>query len=398
MPQALEDIMIADFTQLKQGPVATQKLAEMGADVIKIEPKSGEYQRGVKMGGELHNGEGPSFLSFNRSKRSITLDLKSDEGHEIAMEIIADADVVIENFRPHVMDSLGLGYDDVVDVNPEIVYLSSSSYGPDGPRADEPGQDLLMQSMSGMAAIGGRSTDPPTPAPFSAADQHGAMLNAFHVMTALFHRERTGEGQKIDLNLMDAAIDLQVEELFMELNLDKEFERSEEGIAYKYISAPYGIYETADGYVALSMNPVENIVEALDLTIDVAYDTDEAAFENRDRIKREIEAQTREWDTEELVDTLLAEDVWVSEVKDYEEMVEDPQVKHNEIICEIEHERAGEMTMVAPPANLSKTPPEIKSPPPMLGEHNREVLAELGYDEEDYERLLDEGVMVDPDE
>ena len=240
-------------------------------------------------------------------------------------------------------------------------------------------------------------TEPPTPAPFSAADQHGAMLNAFHVMTALFHRERTGEGQKIDLNLMDAAIDLQVEEIFLEMNLDKDFKRSEEGIAYKYLSAPYGIYETADGYVAISMNPIEDLVETLDLSLEVEYDTDKAAFENRDQIKHEIEAQTREWKTQELLDTLLAEDIWVSKVQDYEEMVEDPQVQHNEIICEIEHEQAGNMTMVAPPVDMSKTPPEIKSPPPMLGEHNREVLDELGYDDADYERLVEKGVMADSD-
>ncbi|MFC6723683.1 CaiB/BaiF CoA transferase family protein [Halobium palmae] len=395
MTPALEGITVADFTQLKQGPLATQKLAEMGAEVIKIEPVHGEYQRGLRMGGELLEGEGPSFLSFNRSKRSVTLDLKSDEGHNIAMEIVESADVVIENFRPHVMDSLGLGYEDVTEVNPDVVYVSSSSYGPDGPRADEPGQDLLMQSMSGLPSIGGRGGDPPTPAPISVVDLHGAMLNAFHVMTALFHREQTGEGQKVDLNLMDAAIDLQIEEIFLQMNLDKEFERSEEGIAYKYLGAPYGIYETADGHVTISMNPIDDLVDVLDLTIDVEYDSSEAAYENRDQIKREIEAQTREWQTDELLETLLAEDVWVSEVKEYEDMVEDPQVEHNEIICDVEHPTVGEMTTVAPPVSMSKTPPEIKSAPPLLGEHNEEVLSELGYDASEYERLVEEGVMTE---
>lgn len=176
MTGPLDGITIADFTTAHQGPWATQKLGDMGADVQKIERLGGEWSRDLTTGGGYDlDGMSPFWLSANRSKRSITLDLKADKGREAALDIVADADVIVENFRPGVMDRLGLSYVDVREINPEIVYVSASGFGSSGPYADRPGQDLLMQALSGITRTVGRQEDPPLPIPFPVIDGHSAM-------------------------------------------------------------------------------------------------------------------------------------------------------------------------------------------------------------------------------
>lgn len=398
MKQALDGVTIADFTQMMQGPWATQKLADMGADVIKIERIGGEWERFLEAGGELYRGESPFFLAMNRNKRSITLDLKSDEGRAVALDIIAEADVVVENFRPGVMDRFGLGYDDVREVNESIVYVSGSGFGSDGPYVDRPGQDLLLQSMSGIARYTGRRDDPPTPTGTAIIDEHSATLIALNTMIALFHRERTGEGQRVEANLLNAALDLQCQEITAELNMDREFERSEEGIAQAWLSAPYGIYETQDGYVAIAMTPMDVLAETLELPELAAYDSSSDAYEYRDEIKRTVEASTRERHTDELLELLLAADIWAAKVNDFADVEDDPQVTHNEMIVEIEHPEVGTFKTTGIPVKMSETPGRVLSPPPAAGEHTDEVLAELGYDEDRLQQLADSGITAPTDD
>jgi crotonobetainyl-CoA:carnitine CoA-transferase CaiB-like acyl-CoA transferase len=392
MERALDGVTIADFTQMMQGPWATQKLAEMGADVIKIEPPGGEWERTLPAGGDLYDGVSPYFLAMNRNKRSITLDLKSEAGHQAALDIISEADVMLNNFRRGVMDRLGLGYDDVQAVNPDIVYVTATGFGETGPHTDRPGQDLLLQAMSGLTTITGDRDDPPIACGSPVVDEHAAMLIAFHTMTALFHQARTGEGQKVEVNLLNAAIDFQCQEVTAELIMDQEFERSESGIANKYIGAPYGIYETEDGYVAIAMSPMDAVAEALDAPEIAEWESQTAIYEERDEIKPLLEAHTRTYGTEELLDALLDEDVWASAVNDYYEMAEDPQVQHNEMIVDIDHPKVGSFRTTGLPVNMSATPAEITSPPPGAGEHTEEILRECGYDDETIEDLRDSGV------
>ena len=204
---ALEGIRVLDFTQMMMGPWATQFLADMGAEVIKVErPGAGEWERGLRAAGRLLGGQSPFFLAMNRNKKSLTLNLKDARARDIVLKLAATCDLVTENFRPGVLDRLGLGYDDLRQVNPSIVYVSGSGFGSDGPYAGRPGQDLLIQAMSGLAAYGGRRDDPPTPCGSSVVDASTALLLAYSAMVALFHRERTGEPSVVDSSLLAQAM------------------------------------------------------------------------------------------------------------------------------------------------------------------------------------------------
>jgi crotonobetainyl-CoA:carnitine CoA-transferase CaiB-like acyl-CoA transferase len=392
MVRPLDDITIADFTQMMQGPWATQMLADMGANVIKIERIGGEWERFLETAGGLMEGTSPFFLAMNRNKRSITLDLKSENGQQVARDIIAEADVVVENFRPGVMERFNLGYEDVQAVNPEVVYVSGSGFGSDGPYEDRPGQDLLVQAMSGLTSYTGRKNDPPTAAGTAVVDEHSATLIALHTMFALFHKERTGEGQRVEANLFNAALDMQCQEITATLNKDEDVQRSEAGISYAWLGAPYGIYETADGYLAIAMTPMELVADTLDMPELAKYDTPELAYENRDHIKRELEEYTRTQETEELLDTLLEADIWAAKVQDYHDVAADPQVQHNKMIVELDHDELGQYKTTGIPVYHSKTPGKIESPPPSPGEHTEEILEEIGYDESRISTLADEGV------
>jgi crotonobetainyl-CoA:carnitine CoA-transferase CaiB-like acyl-CoA transferase len=390
MGPPLDSITIADFTTAHQGPWATQKLGEMGADVIKIERVGGEWARDLTTGGGYDiSGMSPFWLSANRNKRSLTLNLKSDDGRAAALDVIEAADVVVENFRPGVMERFGLGYDDVRERDSSVVYVSASGYGSDGPYADRPGQDLLMQALSGITQSVGRADDPPLGVPFPVIDGHSAMQIVTNTLAALFHRERTGEGQKVEVNLLDAAVDTQCQAFTVELNIDQEYERSEEGIGQKYLPAPYGLYETADGYVAIAMTPMETLAETLGLPELAEYDA-EAAFHERDEIKRIVEAQTRERASEELLETFVEADVWAAAVNDFEDAAADPQVQHNDMIVELDHPTANRTFVTTGiPGSMSETPAEIQRRPPAAGEHTEEVLREVGYDAEAIESLAE---------
>jgi crotonobetainyl-CoA:carnitine CoA-transferase CaiB-like acyl-CoA transferase len=398
MEHALEGITVADFTQLMQGPWATQKLADMGAEVIKIEPPGGELIHETRAAGQLYQGESPFGLAMNRNKRSIALDLKSEEGSEVAEEIVADADVLVENFKPGVIDRLGFGYEDVQAYNEDIIYVSASGFGADGPYADRPGQDVLIQALSGIAATTGKRDEEPVTAGITVADALSAKAIALHTAIALFHRERTGEGQKIETNLLNAAIDVQSQEITAAVNLDVEWTRSEAGVATVAREAPYGIYETSDGYVAISMTPLEHLKEVIDLDELPPRETPQQQYEHRDEIHRAVQSATRAYATDDLLDLLLENDVWASEVKDLPDAARNPQVQHNEMMVEIDdHPTVDTYETTGIPVSMSETPGTIRSPPPRPGEHSEEILAELGYDDGTIDDLFDDHVVEAPE-
>lgn len=393
MDGALDGIRVADFTQMMQGGWAAQKLGDMGADVVKIEPPDGEFERQIPSAGGFIDGESIKFLVMNRNKRSIAIDLKTDEGQAIVGDIVRDADILMENFRPGVMDRLGLSYESVREINPEIVYVSASGYGSDGPYRDRPGQDLLIQAESGLAAITGRSQDPPTPNGTYVADELSANLMAFHTVLALFHRERTGQGQKVEGNLLDSLIDAMCQEFATHINQDVEYERGIEQHGNVVAGAPYGIYETADGHVAISLAPIEQLEEALNVDLS-GYDSAEALYANRDEVHERIEAETRERSTENLLEIATAADIWMTRVRDVAEATEHPQAEYNDSFVEVDHPRGGTFTMPGFPVSMSETPGEVRHRPPLTGEHTREIVAELGYEQSRIEALIEDDVLV----
>lgn len=392
--QALDDVTIADFTQLMAGAWSAQKLGDMGADVIKIEPPHGEPQRRMSYCGEYLDGEGFGYLAMNRSKRSVVLDLKTDEGHEAARRIVEDADVVLHNFRPGTMERLGFGYDDVTEYNEDVVYVHVSAYGSTGPYADRPGQDLIYQAVSGLAANTGRANDPPTPAGTVVVDEHTATLAAMHTLQALYHRAKTGEGQKVETSLFDAAIDFQCNEITYAMNTGEDLDRGEKTQGHPYLYPPYGIYETADGYVAVGMAPMEGVADVLDDDGLRDYEDQAELFARRDEIHDRIEASTREWATADLIDALVDADVQANAVAQSTDVESHPQTQHNDMVVELDHPQGGQFKTTGIPARLSETPAEIGRSPPSFGEHTREVLAEHGYDDGTIESLVADEVAV----
>jgi crotonobetainyl-CoA:carnitine CoA-transferase CaiB-like acyl-CoA transferase len=393
--QALGDVTVADFTQLMAGGWAAQKLGDMGADVIKIEPPGGEFQREMSYSGEYLDEVGIGHLAMNRNKRSVALDLKTDEGLGVAERIVEEADVLMQNFRPGVMERLGLDYDSVAEINPEIVYVSVSAYGEEGPYAERPGQDLLYQASTGLASYTGRAGEPPTPAGTVVVDEHTATLVALHTMHALYYRERTGEGQKIEGSLFNAAIDLQCNEITFTTNTGTSLERGAKTQGHPYLYPPYGIYETTDGHVAIGQIPIERVADALAIDALREYDSQQELFENRDRIHDIIEEHTADRETETVVDVLVKADIQAAAVEPPEDIVDHPQATHADMVLDVDHPNGGEFTTTGVPVKHSETPGRVNRRPPSVGEHNEEVLAELGFETEEIDRFREDGVIDD---
>lgn len=395
MSGPLSGLVVADFTQLAQGPFATQMFGDLGAEVIKIEPPQGDWMRRFAYGDCEPGGESISYLSFNRNKRSIALNLRDPRGLEIARRICARADILVENFRPGVMDRLGLGYAELSALNPGIVYTSSSGYGSSGPYEKRPGQDLLIQALTGMPTVVGRHGQPPVPNAVGVADLTAGLHIVYATLAAVIHKMRTGEGQHVEVSLLNSLLALQSQELNTFLHTGVQPERSAEGISIPWAGAPIGLYETIDGHIALAMNPV-NVLARI-IGVDGLDDvTGQSVLPDRDDIKRILEAGTRKWRTAELVNALLAEDIWCAPLQEYAEVVQDPQVLHNRMIREVEHPTAGTLKLVGIPVDYSSTPGDIRMPPPRYSEHARELLGEFGVEAGEIESLLSAGVVGSP--
>ncbi|MEQ8422396.1 MAG: CoA transferase [Arenibacter algicola] len=374
----LKGLVVADFTQLAQGPWATQMLGDMGADIIKIEPEKGDWMRHYAYGNLYPNGESISFVSFNRNKRSIALNLKDPEGVKIAKSIIAKADILVENFRPGVMDRLGLGYEEIKKTNPKLVYCSSSGYGSSGPYLHRAGQDLLAQSIGGGSALNGKKGDMPVVTAVGQADLLTSLFINQAIMAALYSRSKTGKGQKIEANLLNSVVGFHIQEITAYLHKGANPERSESGIPNPWLGAPYGLYNTSDGYIAIGMNSVQKLAQVIGLK---KYDSEAYAsnniIESRDEIRFDFDAVFQSKATEEWLALLLEHDIWCSQVNSFDEMVNDPQIKYNEMIIEIEHPTIGKVKTTGFPVWFSDTPQKIYKSAPLLNEHAEEILREF---------------------
>lgn len=394
--KALSHITILDFSHLLQGPFATQLLADMGANVIKIErPGTGDLFRSMTFRNKwVGDGESPNFLAWNRNKRSVALNLKAPEARAVIMKMAETADVVVQNFRPGVMARLGYGYEDFRAVNPRIVYCSGSGYGDDGPYVDRPGQDMLIQGLTGIMAATGQASNPPTPVGSGFSDQVGAMNIVYGILTSLIWRERSGEGQEVKVNLLAGMLAHQNQEMVMAMNFGEDFVRPNSGIGHPGMDAPFGVYPTQDGWVTIAMSPYRTLVGVLGNDELLKYDDPRTLFEERDIVWRAIADETGRWTTPALIEALLEADIWCGEVKTHLGAAADPQVQHLGLLTSYDHPRAGRVKIVGPAVRMSRTPPTVERPAPLVGEHTRQVLSEFGVPIEEIDRLIEAGIAA----
>lgn len=394
-PGVLDGYRVIDCSIAMAGPFAAQRLGDLGADVIKVEPIAGEWQRFTAAGGAKGNQVNVSFLSLNRNKRSLAVDLKSDGGRALVHELIAGADVFLQNYRPGVAARLGLDYETLSALNPALVYVSISGYGEDGPYRDRPGQDLLLQAMSGAMLSAGRAGEPPTPAGQYLADAVTASTAFEGVLAALLHRERTGDGQLVTVNMLDALTTLQMQELSVYTVGGVPQQRGAEPHAHVYIRAPYGVFATSDGYLALAFADLDKLGRLLDDPSLLGLDAEEHGWTHRDELYATVSHHLKGRSTQHWLDVLLPAGMWVGPVYGYEELVNDPQILHNGTFVEYDHPTEGHVKTPGFPYRFSRTPPRIDRGAPLAGEHTREILAELGIDDDRARALLDSGAIAE---
>ncbi len=390
---ALEGIKVVSFNHFLMGPAGMQILGDLGADVIAVEPVGGSFQRQWSGANRKVDGESLLFLCANRNKRSLALDLKSERGVEVARKLVLGADVVAENFRPGVMDRLGLGYEAIKADNPSVIYASASGYGPGGPYVNRPGQDMLIQGLSGLAAVTGDFEDGARPVGVSAVDHHGAMILAMSILAALLNRNRTGEGCRVDVNLLSAAIDLQMESLTCFLNGPRpDTTRHPKRSGGWMFPAPYGAYATADGHLVLSFADMPTLAEALDEPALADFPNDET-YPRREEIIPLVVRALRKRTTAQWEETLTKYKLWHAPVNDYAALEKDPQVAFLGSFEKIEGVTKEPLTLVKHPAQYNGQVPPVRLPPQPLGAQTKEVLSELGYSEADIQQLAGDKVI-----
>jgi crotonobetainyl-CoA:carnitine CoA-transferase CaiB-like acyl-CoA transferase len=401
-------IRILDLTQLEQGPSGTQVLADFGADVIKIErPGTGEIGRRMKPAEP--GGYSSFWAANNRNKRSLSLDLKSPEGRRVFTELVKTADVVAANFRPGVMERLGFGYAELSAINPRIILALASGYGQDGPYRDRRGQDLAAQALGGIMALTGDADGPPRPVGTYVVDYIAAMHFAQAIMAALAARERNGVGQAVDVCLLNAAVAMHLQEGSGYLNDPVPVPRPRPNLAHSRNTALYGTYETADGKAIVIIadifidEPWQRICRALELGDEIAQDprfADLPALEQHpDASAAVLRAAFARYDRADAEARLLKEDILCAAVQEYAEVFTDPQVLHNGMVVTAEVEGVGERRIVGQPVRLLGTPADpTRLAPPRVGQHNEQILAELGLTDAEIAAARAAGAIGDENE
>ena len=389
---------VVSFCHYLQGPAATQYLADLGADVIKVEPVGGAFERHWSGGKSFVQGVSAFHLSVNRNKRSIAVNLKKPGARKVMLKIIDTADVVVENFRPGVMERLGLGYPALKERKPDIIYASATGLGADGPASQRPGQDLLMQARSGLLAVSGSREAGPTIVGAAVVDQHGASLLAMGILAAFARRLQTGNGTRVEANLFQAGIDLQTEALtkYFARTVGNDVMKRGRNVGSWYHDAPYGAYALTDCHIVLSMNDPARLAEALDsdpLRDLVHIDR----YDERERYAEAVAAELSELDYETVAGNFDAAGIWFERVQDYDDLRADPQSRHLGALAAIEI-RGQPVTLVAHPLQYDGSRPGIRAMPLEPGCDGRAILAEHGFRDGEIDRLASDGVIGLPDD
>ena len=385
---------VLDCSIAMAGPFAAQRLGDLGAEVIKVEPVTGEWQRHVAAGGAKGNEINVSFLSLNRNKKSIAINLKSEEGLKVLKDLVASADVFLQNYRPGVAKRLGVDYETLKSYKNDLVYLSISGYGESGPYVERPGQDMLLQALSGAMMSTGRADQPPTPSGQFLVDAVTAAASSEAVIAALLHRERTGEGQLVTVNMLDVVTTLQMQEISVHTVGKLEQKRSAQPHGHSYIRSPYGVFATSDDYLALAFPSLKQLGELIGEDSFLNYDDEIDSWAHRDEIfektqKRLLAKSAKEW-----LIIFRENGIWAGEVYGYKELVNDPQIAHNGTFVEYEHPTEGHVKTPGFPYKFSQTPAQVYRGAPRVGEDTTEILTGLGYKAEEIKDLLASGNIL----
>lgn len=391
---ALTGIKVLDLTSMVSGPVAAMMLADQGADVIKVEPTTGEQMRHI---GPTVNKVTAAFFSCNRGKRSIAVDLKSEAGKKVLFDLVSDADVLIQNFRPGAMERMGFGEPVLRALNKKLIYVSISGFGEEGPYAHKRVYDPVIQALSCATDIqADRTTGRPQMFRIIIADKVTAITAAQAISTALYAREKSGEGQHIRLSMLDAMLSLFWPEAMAGLTYaDKEFD------VRKYQGAMDLIYETQDRFItagAISDKEWEGMCRALnreDLIDHPDFKTAQDRFTNNSQRKEVTAQEIKKWASEDILVRFDAEGVPCAPIIDRSELLAHEQVVANGSIDRLQFDDFGEVRQARHPARFDKTPARVQRPAPRLGEHGREVLTAIGYSESDIDALVKAGAVLD---
>ena len=392
---ALAGIRVLDFSQVGAGPTCGMLLGDLGADVIKIEAPAGDIGR--KLGPPFVAGESVTALSFNRNKRSLVIDLKTPEGPEVVRRLAAEADVVLESFRPGVMDRLGIGYEALSELRPGLVFCSVSAYGQTGPWAGKPGVDGIIQAVSGLMSNIGFPDSPPGKVQAPVVDISTAFLATVTILAALRERDRTGRGQHLDVSLYASALMLQQSAIASYLASGELPARI--GSAAPY-SAPNEAYPTADGWIMVAAYHDDRwrafceVLGAPELLSDPDFATSPARVKHRGKLMAELSARLSARTTAEWQGLLEARDIICGPIASYDEVLASPQLAHNGAIVEMEQLRAGRVRMPGFGIGDRHAQSRVRRPPPSIGENSEDVLSESGFDADEIARLLASGAVV----
>src|SRR6202171_615622 len=376
--KALARITVLDLTQVRSGPTAVRQLADWGANVIKIEPPA-HLTSGEGPGGPR---EGPDFQNLHRNKRGITLNLKEPEGIETFKRLVQKADVIVENFRPDVKMRLKIDYETLKKINPRLIYASISGFGQTGPYRERPGFDQIAQGMGGLMSITGKPGEGPMRVGIPVADLTAGLFCAFGILIALFEREQSGEGQRVETSLLQAQIfmlDFQAARWLMKREVPGEAGNNHP------TSIPTGVFKTADGYINIATTGQKmwtrlcDAISAKTLLQEADYETSAGRSKHRDRLNAEIDGFLAKKTSAEWIEVLNKAGVPCGPIYSIDAMFADPQVEHLGIATDVKKETGKTFQVVGQPVSLSRTPSKIAAPPPELGQHTEEVLEEFGF-------------------